>query len=191
MTSTGVRRWRTGLLVSASAMAVAWYLAITSFMGVVDDLTTGPIPDAEMTLQAGEQAVFLEGDLANGVHKCRCPRAKASTVVITDLKGKAVPTRHSNRNVFRKNSLDGVQIAQVTIPTDGRYHVRTKATVGEKIAIGDYQPNDTLFIAAAGLSFIAVVCANFFLRARKDHRSDRRSRRGTRPGPAALRPPAS
>ena len=91
-TSPHVGRWRTGLLVSGAAMAVAWYLAITSFTGMVDDLTTGPIPDAKLTLQAGDQAVFLEGDLANGVHKCRCPRAKASSVVITDLNGKVVPT---------------------------------------------------------------------------------------------------
>ena len=152
-------------------MAVAWYLAITSFTGMVDDLTTGPIPDAKLTLQAGDQAVFLEGDLANGVHKCRCPRAKASSVVITDLNGKVVPTQHTNRNVFRKNSMDGVQIAQVTIPADGRYRVRTDAPVGEKIAIGDYKPNHVLFIAASGLSFVAVICANFFIRARKERGS--------------------
>lgn len=166
------RRWGASLVLFGAASAVTWFLAITSFTGAVANMATGPLPDAELNLKAGDQAVFLEGDIFNGIKVCGCSRAENSSVTITGVNG-AVPTVHSNANEFKKGDFDGVQIAQVTIPSDGRYrvHTDTRDDDADTIAIGTYDPNITMAIVAAGLSFVALVCLMFTEVARRDRKS--------------------
>jgi hypothetical protein len=73
-----------------------------------------------------------------------------------------VPTIHSALpSQFRNDSIDGVQIADVTIPKTGTYHVHTTSTVGKKIAIGTYDPSVTGVFVAIGLGVVTLICLIF------------------------------
>lgn len=158
------------LAVVGPVTAFVGFHAITSFTGAVDDLATGPIPEAQLELDAGEQQVFLEGDLFRGVKTCQCPSARRADVDIEGPDGR-VPTEHTNANVFQINDLDGVQIARVDIPEAGRYTVRTHSTVGDRIAVGRYDPDAASFLVFFGLcvaSLLSVTFTTWAFRTRND-----------------------
>src|SRR5689334_2906132 len=81
------RRSTLGLGILAACVVVGVVLLVwgltSSSSSVNDALTKGPVPDADLVLDAGHQTVFLEGhDVWNGGKACHCPKVFRTTIEI-------------------------------------------------------------------------------------------------------------
>lgn len=130
------------------AAALTMSISDTKADNKYDGMVRGSVPTAQIELKAGHKQICLEGHLCKcGQYTCSCPGMLRSKVAITGPTGPVEVDSSPRKRVYKPKGGDAVQLADVNIPSDGLYAIKTSTPAKDVfgVAVGNHVPGDSTF----------------------------------------------
>lgn len=154
-----------GLAIILAGVGVGVFLSIKAFTDMnadIDAMARGPLPVAELELEAdARETIHIENpvigrgdsDSPDAAAEAMKSRALAAEVVVTGPDGRDIPVEDvSNSSVYSFGRRSGIAVGRIAVPEDGTYRIEVIGFPdGGDVAVGDVSFTDSFKTFGIGL----------------------------------------